>query len=113
MVVLVVCRKDAALSDLLACECPQSVAHPGRLLTSTLLNTTAVMHLQGHMVPMDQPAASLDMINRFMQNKALAADDESATAAATGSTQQPAASGNVRQSLRLPAAAGHDSVAVV
>lgn len=85
------------------------------LLTSTLLNTTAVMHLQGHMVPMDQPAASLDMINRFMQNKALSADDEiaTATATATGSTQQPAASGDVRQSLRLPAAAGRDSVAVV
>eukprot|EP00879_Flechtneria_rotunda_P003621 GHRR01003858.1.p2 GENE.GHRR01003858.1~~GHRR01003858.1.p2 ORF type:complete len:135 (+),score=47.73 GHRR01003858.1:1563-1967(+) len=28
----------------------------------------------GHMVPMDQPAAALDMITRFMQNKNLAAD---------------------------------------
>lgn len=30
----------------------------------------------GHMVPMDQPAASLDMITRFMLNKNLADDDD-------------------------------------
>eukprot|EP00878_Enallax_costatus_P000305 GHUV01000378.1.p1 GENE.GHUV01000378.1~~GHUV01000378.1.p1 ORF type:complete len:521 (+),score=122.91 GHUV01000378.1:129-1565(+) len=30
----------------------------------------------GHMVPMDQPAAALDMITRFMLNKNLAIDDE-------------------------------------
>lgn len=32
--------------------------------------------MQGHMVPMDQPAAALDMITRFMLNKNLAEDDE-------------------------------------
>lgn len=111
-----VCSRDAVF-----CFEPGSLRVPAvcrpscMLLTSTVLNTTAVMHWQGHMVPMDQPAASLDMINRFMQNKALgaAAADDDEIAKATGSTQQPAASGDVRQLLRLPAGAGRDSVAVV
>jgi hypothetical protein len=67
---------------------------------------------------MDQPAASLDMINKFMRNKDLAADDDGdvveGSATATGNTQQPAAAaGGVRQSLRPPAASGSDPVAVV
>jgi carboxypeptidase C (cathepsin A) len=56
----------------------------------------------GHMVPMDQPAASLDMINRFMYNKNMADEDDIVS-------KQPAAAGaaaaaGVRQSLKLPTA---------
>jgi hypothetical protein len=36
----------------------------------------AVAALQGHMVPMDQPAAALDMITRFMRGKPLSTDDQ-------------------------------------
>jgi hypothetical protein len=32
--------------------------------------------LQGHMVPMDQPAAALDMITRFMRDDNLADTDD-------------------------------------
>jgi hypothetical protein len=32
--------------------------------------------LQGHMVPMDQPAAALDMITRFMRDSNLADTDD-------------------------------------
>jgi carboxypeptidase C (cathepsin A) len=38
----------------------------------------------GHMVPMDQPAAALDMITRFMLNKNLAEDDEAIVTHAGG-----------------------------
>jgi hypothetical protein len=41
------------------------------MLTSSL-NTSAHKRTQGHMVPMDQPAAAFDMINRFMRGKDLA-----------------------------------------
>lgn len=54
------------------------------------------------MVPMDQPAAALDMINRFMYNKDLADEDDIVTAAAA---QAPtAAAAGTRQSVQLPAA---------
>lgn len=82
---------------------------PGQIISSLLL----LLLLQGHMVPMDQPAASLDMINRFMYNKDLADEDD----VVTGSQQQqkkPAVkhAAGVRQSLQLPTAEGVD-VAVV
>lgn len=54
--------------------------------------------VQGHMVPMDQPAASLDMINRFMYNKDLADEDDIV------GKQQLAGAAGVRQSLKLPTA---------
>lgn len=38
------------------------------------------------MVPMDQPAAALDMITRFMLNKNLAEDDEAIVTRQTGET---------------------------
>jgi hypothetical protein len=61
------------------------------------------------MVPMDQPAASLDMINRFMYNKNMADGVDMV------GKQQPAAAaavGGVRQSLKLPVAE-NPQVAVV
>jgi hypothetical protein len=50
---------------------------------------------------MDQPAAALDMINRFMYNKNLADEDDIVTS--TQQQQQSAAAGALRQSLKLPA----------
>lgn len=66
--------------------------------------------LQGHMVPMDQPAAALDMINRFMYNKDLADEDDVVTTHANRQQQeQHATTAGVRQSLKLPTA---DSLAI-
>lgn len=48
-----------------------SLLSPGKRVQTLLL-----VSFQGHMVPMDQPAAALDMITRFMLNKNLAGDDE-------------------------------------
>jgi hypothetical protein len=73
-----------------------------RLPIAEDLRVTVVTAVQGHMVPMDQPAASLDMINRFMYNKNMADEDDIVS-------KQPAAAGaasaaGVRQSLKLPTA---------
>lgn len=55
------------------------------------------------MVPMDQPAAALDMINRFMYNKNLADEDDVVTSTQQQQQQKSAAAGALRQSLKLPA----------
>lgn len=55
------------------------------------------------MVPMDQPAAAQDMINRFMYNKDLADEDDVVTAAAAAAAQAPT-DASTRRSVQLPAA---------
>jgi hypothetical protein len=59
----------------------------------TLLLLLLLLLLQGHMVPMDQPAAALDMITRFMRNNDLADTDDiySSTAVKQQVQQQPRA----------------------
>jgi hypothetical protein len=54
------------------------------------------------MVPMDQPAAAQDMINRFMYNKDLADEDDVVTAAAAAA--QAPTDASTRRSVQLPAA---------
>jgi len=59
------------------------------------------------MVPMDQPAAALDMINRFMYNKDLADEDDVVTTNANRQQQeQHTTTAGVRHSLKLPTADG-------
>lgn len=55
------------------------------------------------MVPMDQPAAALDMINRFMYNKNLADEDDVVTSIQQQQKSAAATAGALQQSLKLPA----------
>lgn len=71
-----------------------------------------LLSLQGHMVPMDQPAAAQDMINRFMYNKDLADEDDVVTAAAAAAAQAPT-DASTRRSVQLPAAESRGAAVAV
>lgn len=62
------------------------------------------------MVPMDQPAAAQDMINRFMYNKDLADEDDVVTAAAAAQAPTDA---STRRSVQLPAAESRGAAVAV
>jgi hypothetical protein len=52
------------------------LVHPSWKRSPPCCPLLLLLLLQGHMVPMDQPAAALDMITRFMRDDNLADTDD-------------------------------------